>query len=579
MESDSTTLEQTPERGPIRDSWLRSRAAGLEPGSVQLRRVSDAELRRRRLDAVEWLALAREHVNWTSAALTDLPHAFCIADPDGILLHATGMDPETQREFGLEPGFDWSESTMGTNGVGTALASRVPVIVAGNEHYAVAARSYTCTAAPLHDPAGNVVGALNLTTIAPAGAPGRFALVLYMARAIERELAGVMHLRGALASSAAETERAQRQVAEREEQFRALADSIPHLAWMTDAEGWIYWYNRAWYEYTGQTPEEAQGWGWRAVHDPERLTDITERFQESLRSGEPWEDTFRLRGVDGQYRWFISRALPIRDASGSIVRWFGTNTDINTQVETELALRNAQQDLLRLYEQAQGAVQERDDAVAIVSHDLRAPLNVLTMASHMLLDAPGEQKQTQAETISRMVAQMTRLVSDLLDMTRARAGRLPIDSVPLRPEALVRSAVRDAAPIAAGKHVEIRTELPLVGMPNVAADYDRIMQVFSNLIGNAIEHTPAGGHVVVRVQHGGDVARFEVSDTGSGIPEDELPHVFERFWRGRGSNRSGTGLGLSICKAIVEAHGGYISAASTLGRGATFSFTLPVASA
>ena len=128
-------------------------------------------------------------------------------------------------------------------------------------------------------------------------------------------------------------------LARQEQRFQVMADSIPQLAWMARPDGWIFWYNRRWYDYTGTTLEEMQGWGWRAIHHPDHLERVVARFQRSLESGEAWEDTFPMRAKDGQYRWFLSRALPVHGADGRISLWFGTNTDVTEQLAAEAELR------------------------------------------------------------------------------------------------------------------------------------------------------------------------------------------------------------------------------------------------
>ena len=169
-----------------------------------------------------------------------------------------------------------------------------------------------------------------------------------------------------------------------------VADNIHQFAWTADAEGWIYWYNQRWYDYTGTTLEEMQGWGWKQVHHPDHVDRVVARIQHSWNTGEPWEDTFPLRGKDGQYRWFLSRALPIRDSDGKVLRWFGTNTDITEHRELEQRIQ---------VQAAQLATESRrkDEFLAMLGHELRNPLAPIRSAVHLLKlrERPGNEDAIQ----------------------------------------------------------------------------------------------------------------------------------------------------------------------------------------
>lgn len=137
-----------------------------------------------------------------------------------------------------------------------------------------------------------------------------------------------------------------------EQDFHALADNMAQLAWLADADGALYWYNQRWFDYSGTTLDEMQGWGWRKLHHPDHIDRVVEKFASCLKSGTPWEDTFPLRGRDGEYRWFLSRAMPLKDPAGNIVLWSGTNTDITERRESSLRLRQ----LARLIELSHEAI-------------------------------------------------------------------------------------------------------------------------------------------------------------------------------------------------------------------------------
>jgi signal transduction histidine kinase len=241
-----------------------------------------------------------------------------------------------------------------------------------------------------------------------------------------------------------------------------------------------------------------------------------------------------------------------------------------------VALENA-----RLYKAAQDATRARDDLVAIVSHDLRNPIHTITMAASFLLEvAPPDDRRLmsrrQIEVIQRSAHRANRLISDLLDVARIQAGGMAVEPVPVETASLVQEAVEAAAPLATGKKLRLERELP-ENLPDVCSDRDRILQVFGNLIGNAIKFTPEGGQITVRVENETQAVKFAVCDTGPGIPPEHLAHVFDRYWQAKSTAKLGTGLGLSIAKGIVEAHGGRIWVESEPGHGASFLFTLPAA--
>ncbi|HJY20171.1 MAG TPA: PAS domain S-box protein [Chthoniobacterales bacterium] len=172
------------------------------------------------------------------------------------------------------------------------------------------------------------------------------AMLEFFMRDSRRENEHLMHVITAVAGQLDLLRRATAAEAEaRERQFQTLANSISQLAWMADHEGYIFWYNDRWYDYTGTTLEEMKGWGWQRVHHPDEVARVVERIKVAFTTGQPWEDTFPLRSKAGEYRWFLSRALPIFDSDGKVVRWFGTNTDITEQRELERALRESRDQL------------------------------------------------------------------------------------------------------------------------------------------------------------------------------------------------------------------------------------------
>ena len=243
---------------------------------------------------------------------------------------------------------------------------------------------------------------------------------------------------------------------------------------------------------------------------------------------------------------------------------------------TSLALRR-----VRLMEQereakekAEAAVLVRDETLGIVSHDLRNPLTKIGLSADLLVDSPAEDQHELVETIRIAVRQMQRLIEDLLDVARLESGRFSVDMKVTAAEPLVRHACSSNQPIAEQRRQTI--DCNITGeLGNICADRDRMLQVFSNLVGNAMKFTPEGGTITIEARPDGKFVEFRVRDNGSGIPEADLKNLFRAYWQAKKTAHMGAGLGLAIVRGIVEAHGGRVWAENVPGGGAAFTFTIP----
>jgi signal transduction histidine kinase len=239
------------------------------------------------------------------------------------------------------------------------------------------------------------------------------------------------------------------------------------------------------------------------------------------------------------------------------------------KIAQELARRVAMAiDNARLY-------QAREDVISVVSHDLRNPLNVIALATAIL--GRGQISDTQRKhlgKIERSMQRMNRLIEELLDITKLESNTLPISRTTVGVQSLIADTYDMMRPIAEEKGVSLERELG----PETArlfADRERMLQVLSNLVGNAVKFTSPGGRVMLAAQHRAGLVRFSVEDTGPGIAADDLSRVFDRYWQGGRESRQGAGLGLAIAKGIVHAHGGEIGVDSVLGKGSTFWANIP----
>jgi PAS domain S-box-containing protein len=276
--------------------------------------------------------------------------------------------------------------------------------------------------------------------------------------------------------------------------------------------------------------------------------------------------------------WLRATGRAFFNEYGRATRFIGTLQDIGQQKQLE-AQRTRLFDAERAArEQAEAASRVREDLIAIVSHDLRNPLSTISMSAELLTTViPAElsaRTTKPLETIVRSAGRMKRLISDLLDVATIDAGTMSVRLEVQDATALMREAVEMMLPVAADKSILLDVEFSPAAI-QVPADKERILQVFSNLIGNAVKFTREGGSILLSAADVDGGIRFAVADTGQGLSEDHLAHVFDRYWQAKKEGRLGIGLGLSIAKGIIEAHQGKIWAESLLGRGTTFYFTLP----
>jgi PAS domain S-box-containing protein len=350
---------------------------------------------------------------------------------------------------------------------------------------------------------------------------------------------------------------------ESEQQFRTLADSIPQMAWMAGPDGGLSWYNRRWYEYTGTTPEQMAGWGWQSVQNPERLPEVLEKWRESLATGRPFEMIFPLRGADGSFREFLTLAMPVRDAHGTIVRWFGTNTDITEQRRSEEALRQTEK------------LAATGRLAASIAHEINNPLEAVTNLVYLAQKQPANAGK-YLELADQELDRISQITKNTLGFYRDTLSPTEVDICKVLSEvhALYTRKLQF-------KRISFQCECPekltIVGFPG------EIRQVFANLIANAIDALSDEGHLLVRVSRitalngtGRPGVRITFLDNGPGIPAEHRKKIFQPFYTTK--KDVGTGLGLWLTQNLVNKHRGSLRVRSSTRPGQTwtaFSVFLP----
>jgi PAS domain S-box-containing protein len=359
-----------------------------------------------------------------------------------------------------------------------------------------------------------------------------------------------------------------------EAQFRALTEAMPQVVCALRRDGTPAYVNARWTSFSGLDLEASARAGWPAIVHPDDLAALRACWRRARNSGAPQELELRYRSAEGAYRWFLSRIAPIRSCAGEIVRWIGVGTDIDDR-------KRAEAERERLLASVQDADRRKNEFLGVLSHELRNPLAPIRNSLYLLERVPASSDQAirARAVMARQVEHLSRLVDDLLDVTRISRGKVELQRGPVELDVLVRRTVEDHWAIFAGRGVELVA--PPASAPLwIHADPTRVSQVVGNLLVNAAKFTDRGGRVTVRVAQEDGYAVVAVADTGVGIAEDVLPRVFEPFVQGDGTldrRQGGLGLGLSLVKGLVEMHGGTVEARSDgPGRGAELSIRLPL---
>ncbi|MFC3559920.1 PAS domain-containing protein [Pedobacter jamesrossensis] len=337
-----------------------------------------------------------------------------------------------------------------------------------------------------------------------------------------------------------------------------LANTVPSVVWTSKPDGNLDYINQRWYDQSGKTLEETMGASWIDTVHPDDLPFALKSWQIALKTGKSYEIEFRCMTKHGDYRWYLVRALPLKDIEGKIVKWYGTNTDVHHQKELE---------------------QQKDNFLGIASHELKTPVTSLKAYAQVMeamFKRSGDLKNADLlGKMNKQVDRLTSLIKDLLDVTKINAGRLQFNNAGFDFNEMVEEVIEDVQRTSS-KHIIVKK---LNFNKEIFGDRERICQVVTNLLTNAVKYSPDANEVIIYTEDHNTTVQVCVQDFGIGISKEKTDHVFEQFYRVSGNKEHtfpGLGLGLYISSEIVKRLNGRIWVNSVVNKGSTFCFSIPV---
>jgi PAS domain S-box-containing protein len=357
-----------------------------------------------------------------------------------------------------------------------------------------------------------------------------------------------------------------------EDRLRLVIDTIPAHVWSARADGSVDFVNRRWLETTGLTMEHALGWDWAFVVHPDDLARYVDKWRSALTAGQPTEIEVRLRRPDGNYSWWLTRSVPLRDDAGNIVKWYGTAIDIEERKRAEEALREAQSNLARV-----SRVTTMGELTASLAHEVKQPIaaastNASTCLRWLAGDTPNIEEARAAAT--RIIKDGQR-AAEIISRVRLLFQNITPQQELIDVNEIIREIIVLLRSEATRHNISVRAELA-AGLPQVMGDRVQLQQVLMNLVINGIEamkDVDGTRELTIESQPAeNEAVAVSVTDSGVGLPPHCAEQIFNAFFT---TKPYGTGMGLRISRSIIESHGGSLWAADHLPRGASFSFTLP----